>query len=280
MAGLNEFVTDTAVTKDLMPSWFSKAQEALVTGAQGVTGVPISSTVIGSAQGAFGPTGPFASGQAMLESIGSGAANPWIVGPGNKVSPDVTTPMGGLFQAQTDYLNTILPDIQAAETAKYIGGGGFGSRMNLSGLERAKAAAAADLFQKQMASALQSQQTGAQAASGLGTLGSQLTKGALETGTFEQAYPYADLINLSNIYGRIAPALDRTKEQTKELSLLGQIGTLGSLVGGASSGIQDIATGLKNVFDFAKGYFPNEYSGNYPDPNVDPNYVYGTSEGE
>jgi hypothetical protein len=216
----------------------------------------------------------------MLESIGSGAANPWIVGPGNKVSPDVTTPMGGLFQAQTDYLNTILPDIQAAETAKYIGGGGFGSRMNLSGLERAKAAAAADLFQKQMASALQSQQTGAQAASGLGTLGSQLTKGALETGTFEQAYPYADLINLSNIYGRIAPALDRTKEQTKELSLLGQIGTLGSLVGGASSGIQDIATGLKNVFDFAKGYFPNEYSGNYPDPNVDPNYVYGTSEGE
>ena len=290
MAGLNEYLTDTQVAKETMPSWFSTAQENLVKGATEAKAPAIGETTAQKAIDVFGTKGPFGSAQTTLEAIGSGAASPWITTTDatgrTTVTPDVSTPMGGLFSAQQQYLNQILPDISAAETAKSIAGGGFGSSMNLSAVERAKAAAAADLFQKQMSAALQGQQTGVQAASNLGTLGSQLAKGALETGTFEQAYPYANLINLSNIYGRLGPYTGKTTETSKELSLLGQIGALGQLFSGAPGGLRDITSGLSGLVNRTKGLINSPlYTGNYPDPNVQEDYVYtptvyGTSEGE
>lgn len=290
MPGLNEYLTDTAVTTEAMPSWFTGAQEKLIEKAGQVVSPAIGATTAQKAIDVFGAQGPFGSAQSTLETIGSGAANPWITktdAMGRRTTtPNVATPLGGLFSAQQQYLNQILPDISAAETAKSIAGGGFGSRMNLSAVERAKAAAAADLFQKQMSAALQGQQTGVQAATGLGTLGSQLAKGALETGTFEQAYPYANLVNLSNIYGRIGPYAGKTTEQTKDLSLLGQIGALGQLFSGAPGGVRDVFGGLTNLVNWAQGLVNSPtYTGNYPDPNVVPDYVYtptiyGTSEGE
>lgn len=290
MPGLNEYLTDTAVTTEAMPSWFTGAQEKLIEKAGQAVSPAIGATTAQKAIDVFGAQGPFGSAQSTLETIGSGAANPWITktdAMGQRTTtPNVATPLGGLFSAQQQYLNQILPDISAAETAKSIAGGGFGSRMNLSAVERAKAAAAADLFQKQMSAALQGQQTGVQAATGLGTLGSQLAKGALETGTFEQAYPYANLVNLSNIYGRIGPYAGKTTEQTKDLSLLGQIGALGQLFSGAPGGVRDVFGGLTNLVNWARGLVNSPtYTGNYPDPNVVPDYVYtptvyGTSEGE
>lgn len=290
MPGLNEYLTDTAVTTEEMPSWFTGAQEKLIEKAGQAVSPAIGATTAQKAIDVFGAQGPFGSAQSTLETIGSGAANPWITktdAMGQRTTtPNVATPLGGLFSAQQQYLNQILPDISAAETAKSIAGGGFGSRMNLSAVERAKAAAAADLFQKQMSAALQGQQTGVQAATGLGTLGSQLAKGALETGTFEQAYPYANLVNLSNIYGRIGPYAGKTTEQTKDLSLLGQIGALGQLFSGAPGGVRDVFGGLTNLVNWARGLVNSPtYTGNYPDPNVVPDYVYtptvyGTSEGE
>lgn len=289
MPGLSEYLTDTAVTRETMPSWFTSAQEGLVKSAQEATTPPIGQTTAQKAIDVFGAQGPFSAAQSTLQAIGSGAASPWITSTDatgkTTVRPDVSTPMGGLFSAQQEYLNQILPDITAAETAKSIAGGGFGSRMNLSAADRARAAAAADLFQKQMSAALQAQQTGVQAGAGLGTLGSQMAKGALETGTFEQAYPYTNLVNLANIYGRIGPSAGKTTEQSKQLSLLGQLGGLGALISGAPQGLSNITGGLSDIFNWAKGLGGSTVtpgSGNYADPNVQPdyNYVYGTSEGE
>lgn len=184
MPGLNEYLTDTAVTTEAMPSWFTGAQEKLIEKAGQAVSPAIGATTAQKAIDVFGAQGPFGSAQSTLETIGSGAANPWITktdAMGQRTTtPNVATPLGGLFSAQQQYLNQILPDISAAETAKSIAGGGFGSRMNLSAVERAKAAAAADLFQKQMSAALQGQQTGVQAATGLGTLGSQLAKARMK----------------------------------------------------------------------------------------------------
>jgi hypothetical protein len=276
MAGLSDYLTDTAITKETMPSWFTSAQEGLVKGAQAATTPPIGQTTAQKAIDVFGAQGPFSSAQTTLQAIGSGAANPWITSTDaagkTTVRPDVKTPLGGLFSAQQAYLNQILPDITAEETAKSIAGGGFGGRMNLSGIQRARAAAASDLFQKQMSSALQAQQTGVQAGAGLGTLGSQLAKGALETGTFEQAYPFTNLVNLANIYGRIGPYTGKTTEQEKELSLLGQIGGLGTLIGGLPTQLSNIKGGLTGVFDWVKGLGGSSSS--------TPPSVYGTSEGE
>jgi len=214
MPGLNEFLTDKALTKETMPSWFTGAQESLVKSAQEAKTPAIGQTTAQKAIDVFGAQGPFSSAQSTLQAIGSGAANPWITSTDaagkTTVRPNVSTPLGGLFGAQQDYLNQILPEIGAAETAKSIAGGGFGSSMNLSALQRARAAAASDLFQKQMSAALQAQQTGVQAGQGLGTLGSQIAKGALETGTFEQGYPYTNLVNLANIFGRLGPYTGKT----------------------------------------------------------------------
>lgn len=286
MPGLNEFLTDTAVTREAMPSWFTSAQEGLVRQAQEATTPPIGQTTAQKAIDVFGAQGPFSAAQSTLQSIGSGAANPWITSTDatgkTTVRPNVTTPMGGLFSAQQEYLNQILPEIGAAETAKSIAGGGFGSSMNLSALQRARAAAASDLFQKQMSAALQAQQTGVQAGAGLGTLGSQLAKGALETGTFQQAYPYTNLVNLANIYGRVGPYTGKTTEQSKQLSLLGQIGGLGALIGGLPGAARDIQGGLSGIINWARslgGPTVTPGSGDYPDPNVQEDYVYTPTEG-
>lgn len=289
MPGLSEYLTDTAVTRETMPSWFTGAQENLVRSAQEATTPAIGQTTAQKAIDVFGAQGPFSAAQNTLQAIGSGAANPWITTTDatgrTTVRPDVSTPLGGLFSAQQDYLNQILPEVTAAETAKSIAGGGFGSRMNLSAADRARAAAASDLFQKQMSSALQAQQTGVQAGQGLGALGSQMAKGALETGTFEQAYPYTNLVNLANIYGRLGPYTGKTTSQEKELSLLGQLGGLGALIGGAQQGLSGVTSGLSGIFDWMRslgGPTVTPGSGDYPDPNIqdDYNYTYGTSEGE
>lgn len=279
MAGLSSYLTDTGVTKEQMPSWFMTAQENLVKGTQAATPVPLAQTTAPAAQAAFGAQGPFATGQQILETIGTGAVNPWTVSSTGQVTPNVATPMGGLFSAQQQYLNQIMPDIEAAETAKYIGSGGFGSRMNISAAERAKAAAAADLFQKQMSSALQAQQTAAQAGAGLGQLGSQQAQEAIDTATFLQSYPYADLVNMANIYKTLGPSLGKTTTTETKLSLPKQLGALSTVFGGSPQGLQGFSTNLSDFFKAAGNVLSSSpinttYGGGVADPTVPGDWVY------
>jgi len=167
--------------------------------------------------------------------------------------------MGGLFKAQTDYLNQIMPDIAAKQNAQAIAGGGFGSRMNLSGVQRAQQEAAADLFQKQMQAALQSQQTGVQAAAGLGNIGGQEVKSALDTATLQQGYPYAGYVNLANIIGKTRVPVTETTKIDK--SLLSQIGGLNQLIAGAPTGLDSLTTNLKGLYDWAASKFAGGYYG-------------------
>jgi hypothetical protein len=249
MAGLNSFLSDTAKTTETMPAWFNTAQENLVKGAAAVQQPAIGETAAQYATTAFGPGSTFQKGADVLSAIGSGAANPWMVTTGaggeQTVAPNVATPMGGLFKAQTDYLNQIMPDIAAKQNAQAIAGGGFGSRMNLSGVQRAQQEAATDLFQKQMQAALQSQQTGAQAAAGLGNIGGQEVKSALDTATLQQGYPYAGYVNLANIIGKVSP--EKIKEQQVQLGLANQLGALGQFLSGAPAGLKGAQGGLENL---------------------------------
>lgn len=300
MAGLSDYLTDQQITTEAMPSWFSTAQQKLVTDVGKAVPVQQAATTAPAAQAAFGAAGPFATGQNILETVGSGAANPWIVSTDatgkQTVAPNMATPLGGLFGAQQQYLNQILPDIEAAETAKYIGGGGFGSRMNLSAAERARAAAASDLFQKQMSSALQAQQTAAQAGSGLGQLGAQQAQEAIDTATFLQSYPYADLVNMANIYKTIAPSAGKSTVQKAQMSLPSQLGALSTIFGGGQQGLQGLAGNLSDFFNWAGKKLGTTTGGTVPgstdiagtsgtgyDPYADYGYTfipYGTSEGE
>lgn len=241
MAGLNDLVTNKETSTTSLPSWYSTAQQNLVNQATGVNAPAIGDTAAQSAVSAFGSGSPFGAGQNILQSIGTGAANPWLISTdatgAKTVTPNVETPLGGLFQAQTDYLGQILPDIQAEETARAITGGGFGSRMNLSGIARETGKAYSDLAQKQMQSALQNQQTGVSAGVGLGNVGQQQVQSALNTGTFQQNAPYAGATNLASILGKIDPG----KASTKSVELGGLNQIMGLLAAG--EGATDLFTG-------------------------------------
>lgn len=242
MAGLNDLVTNKELQTTTLPGWYNTAQQSLVNQATGVTSPALADTAAQSAVSAFGSGSPFTAGQNILQSIGSGAANPWLVSTDaagkQTVAPNVATPLGGLFAAQRDYLQDIIPDIDVAATAPAIAGGGFGSRMNLSGIAREREKAFSDLAQKQMQSALQAQQTGVAAGAGLGNVGQQQIKSALDTGTFQQNAPYAGALNLANILSKVQP--EKTATKSVELGGLNQImgllaatqGGLGSLMGG------------------------------------------------
>jgi hypothetical protein len=262
MAGLNDILASKDISTTAMPSWYSTATQNVGTGASGVTPTAPGSTALPSAAGAFNPTGQFQSGTNVLQSIGQGAVNPWLTSTdpttgATSVKPNTNTAMGGLFSAQQDYLNQILPDINASATAPAIGAGGFGSKMNLAGITKARGQAASDLFQKQMQSALQNQQTGVSAGAGLGNIGNQLVQSGLNTATYQQNLPYADYMNQAKILQALSP--DKTTVEQKQLSPVSQIGALASALGGSgpvsnllsslgvSGGISGLGSVLSNL---------------------------------
>jgi hypothetical protein len=237
MAGLSEYLTNVDTVSTKLPNWFSSAQESAVNQALNATSPLIQNTAAQSAVNAFGAESPFAQAQGTLESIGSGAANPWLVSDTGQVSPNVATPMGGLFQAQQDYFSQIMPDIAAQQDAGAIAGGGFGGKMNQAGVAREIGKAYSDLAQKQMQSALQAQQTGVAAGSALGNVGNQLVQSALNTGTYQQNAPYASAINLQNILQKSKLPEDRVT--SRDMGLLNQLGGLGTLFSGGVNALSD-----------------------------------------
>ena len=246
MAGLNDLVTDVKTETTSLPSWYSQAQQQTVGKAMAAESPAIGQTAAQSAVNAFGAGSPFTAGQDILKNIGSGAANPWLVSTdatgAQTVTPNVNTALGGLFKSQQDYLNEIMPEIDAARTAGSIAGGDFGSRMNLSGIASARANAASDLFQKQMQSALQNQQTGVSAGAGLGNIGNQLVQSAINTGTYQQNAPYATPLNIANILGKINAPQTVTKSD--------QLGGLNQLIGLLSlteGGLGSLLGSVKNI---------------------------------
>jgi hypothetical protein len=227
MAGLSNMLTNKDITTETLPSWFTNAQQQAVSAISNVQAPAVADTAAQSAINAFKPaTSPFGSAQSTLESIGSGAANPWLA----SGQPNTATPMGGLFAAQTEQAKQFMPEIDTQATARSIAGGDFGSAMNLGGVSRARANFLTDLYQRQMQSALQNQQTGVAAGSALGNVGNQLVQSALNTGTFQQNAPYASALNLASVVGKLqAP---KTTTTTKDLGFLNQLGALGSMVTG------------------------------------------------
>ena len=110
MAGLNDLVTNKEIQATSLPSWYSTAQQNLVNQATGVNAPALGDTAAQSAVSAFGTGSPFTAGQNILQSIGSGAANPWLISTdasgAQKVAPNIATPLGGLFSAQLYALNS------------------------------------------------------------------------------------------------------------------------------------------------------------------------------
>jgi hypothetical protein len=248
MAGLSNFIANTANQSTSMPTWYDQAQQNVVSQAStGAGNVPtLQNTVAGGAinQLSNNATNPFMQAQGTLNQIGSGAANPWITDAATgQVSPNTNTAMGGLFQAQNQQLNQLMPQYTAPVTGANVASGNFGSLRGETAMNKARADAFAQLLPAQMQAALQNQQTGVQAATGQGQVGSQGVTSMTNLGQAQQSDPLFAASALGKIVGGInAPT---TVSNTTQLSPLNQIGSIVSALGGSISGTDKL---LKELF--------------------------------
>jgi len=232
MAGLSDFITNTANQTTTMPTWYDQAQQNIVTMAgTGARDMPsLQNTVAGQAiTNLQGPQNPFTQGQGTLGQIGSGAANPWLVSSTGQVTPNTGTAMGGLFQAQNQQLQQMLPDITAVPTAQSIGTGQFGSLRGMTARDKAIGDAQSQLFAQQMDAALRNQQTGVSAATGLGNIGQQGTQAMTALGQAQQSDPFTAAANYGKIVGGIqAPTTVANRTQLSPLNTIGSLASAGS----------------------------------------------------
>jgi hypothetical protein len=236
MAGLNNLISNTAQQTTTLPTWFDTAQQNVVTQAgqaMGAAPTPQNTVAQNAVNALSGPTNAFTQAGGTLQNIASGAANPWITNQQTgQVTPDTSTAMGGLFQAQNQQLQQLMPNIQAQPTAGAIGSGNFGSLRGQTAVNKATADAQAQMNAAQYQAALQNQQTGVQAGSAAGNVAQQNINNLLTTGQYQQAAPYTNVSNYGKILGGIqAPT---TVSNQTQLSPLNQYAGILSLLGGSS----------------------------------------------
>lgn len=240
MAGLNNLLSDTMQTTTTLPSWYDAAQQQVVgQGVQAYNQAPQMAQTV--AQGAInqlqpGAANPFTQAQSSLQQIASGAANPWLVSESGEIAPNVTTPLGGLFAAQNQQLQQMMPNYTAPIQGANIATGNFGSLRGQTAYNKAMGDAMAELNTKQMQAALQNQQTGVQGAAQLGNVAQQGINAAMNVGQAQQNAPFTNIGNLASLLSTIqAPA---TVSSQKQLSPLGQIAAIGNAVLGGARGLE------------------------------------------
>jgi hypothetical protein len=263
MAGLNNIISNTAQQTTTLPSWFDTAQQNVVTQAgNAMTAAPTPQNTV--AQNAVnqlsGPTNAFTNATGTLQGIASGAANPWITDASGQVTPNTNTAMGGLFQAQNQQLNQLMPQYTAPVEGANIASGNFGSLRGQTAYDKAMGDAQATLAAQQMQAALTNQSTGVQAGIGAGNTAQQGINNLMTVGQYEQASPFTNISNYGKVIGGIqAPT---TVSNQTQLSPLNQVGglmqMLGAGTGGSSSGILNtiFGSGTKG----SAGYAPSIFS--------------------
>jgi len=290
MAGLNNIISNTAQQQTTLPAWFDTAQQNVVSqaGQQFAAAPTPQQTVAQNAVNQLsGPTNAFTQATGTLQNIATGAANPWITGANGEVTPNTNTALGGLFQAQNQQLNQLMPNVTAPVTGANVASGQFGSLRGDTAVEKAKADAMAQLFAQQNQAALTNQATGANAASYAGNVAQQGINNLLTVGQYQQASPFTNVSNYGKVLGGIqAPT---TVSNQTQLSPLNQVGGLIAALGGTGSGTGILNSlgvgGLTGLFNSIGNYFtPTPGLGQMTDSSgnivTDPTYGSGqTSSG-
>lgn len=283
MAGLNDIISNKAMQQTTLPSWFDTAQQNVVNQAQAAFGAapaPQQTVAQGAVNQLAQPNNAFQQAAGTAQSIASGAANPWLVNQTTgQVTPNVNTALGGLFQAQNQQLQQLMPNVTAPIEGANIASGQFGSLRGQTAVNKAMADAQAQLASQQMQAALQNQATGVNAASAAGNLTQQDIKNLLEVGQYQQASPFVNVSNLGKVLGGIqAPA---TVYNQTQLSPLNQVGGLISLLGGQSGtggvlgqlgvkdGLQGLIGGIGKFFTGSGGTNLNDYASGVGDGTID-----------
>ena len=298
-SGLNNLLTDTNQVQTTLPTWMDTAQQNVINQA-GAASSAAPSFGQTAAQGAVntlqpGATNPFTQANTSLNTIASGAANPWITDPTTgAVTPNPQTAMGGLFAAQNQQLNQLMPTMTAGTEAGAIGSGNFGSLRGQTAVDTAETNAFDTLAAQQMQSALQNQSTGATAAGTQGSVANQGITAGLTTGAAQMNAPYQGALNYANLVNSVnAPTTVSQQNQMSPLSmigslasvpsaasgLLGSLGITGSSFGGLGNNILSAINGVVNpTTGGTSTYTPSQTqaavdattAANMADPNPNP----------
>jgi hypothetical protein len=269
MAGLNNIISNTAQQQTTLPSWFDTAQQNVVSQAGQAFGAapgPQQTVAQNAVNQLQGPNNAFNQASGTLQNIATGAANPFITNPTTgQVTPNTNTAMGGLFQAQNQQLQQLMPNITAPVEGGNIASGQFGSLRGQTAVNKAMGDAQAQLAAQQMQAALTNQATGVNAAQGVGNLEQQEINNLLSVGQYQQASPFTNVSNYGKVLGGIqAPT---TVSNQTQLSPLNQVGGLIAALGGTSSGTGILNSlgvgGLTGLFNTVGDYFrgPVTYQG-------------------
>ena len=234
MAGLNNIISNTAQQTTTMPTWFDTAQQNVVSQAGNALSqapTPQNTVAQGAVNQLSGPTNAFTNATGTLQNIATGAANPWITDASTgAVSPNTNTALGGLFQAQNQQLQQLMPNVTAPTDAASIASGNFGGLRGQTAYNKAIGDAIAQQNAAQMQAALSNQQTGVQAGIGAGNVAQQGINNALTVGQYQQAAPFTNVSNYGKVLGGIqAPT---TVNNQTQLSPLNQIAGLVTALGG------------------------------------------------
>ena len=232
-SGLNNLLASTNQVQTTLPSWMDAAQQSIIqnAGTANAAAPTFGSTTAQNAVNTLqGPSNPFTQAQGSLNTIASGAANPWITDPTTgAVTPNTNTALGGLFSAQDAQLNQLMPQYTAGANAAAIGSGNFGSLRGDTAYDTAVGNAQATLTAQQDTAALQNQSTGASAASALGNVGAQDVTSNLTTGAAQMNAPFQNATNYANLVNSVnAPTTVSTQNQMSPLTMLGSVGSAGS----------------------------------------------------
>jgi hypothetical protein len=261
MAGLTNIISNTARQETTLPSWFDTAQQNVVSQAgQAFGAAPAAQNTV--AQNAVnqlqGPNNAFNQASGTLQNIATGAANPWLTNAATgEVTPNTNTALGGLFQAQNQQLQQLMPNVTAPVQGGNIASGNFGSLRGQTAVNKAMGDAQAQLAAQQMQAALTNQATGVNAAQGVGNVEQQEINNLLSVGQYQQASPFTNVSNYGKVLGGIqAPT---TVSNQTQLSPLNQVGGLISALGGTGSGTGILnslgVNGLTGLFNTVGDYF-------------------------
>ena len=275
-SGLNNILSSTNQQQTTLPSWYDTAQQNVINQAGSALGQApgLGQT---TAQGAIntlqGATNPFTQAQTSLNQIASGAANPFTTDPTTGVTtPNTNTALGGLFSAQQQQLNQLLPQLTSGAEAGAIGSGNFGSLRGQTAVDLARGNAFDTLAAQQMQSALQNQQSGASAGSALGNVGAQGVTADLTTGAAQMNAPFQAPTNYANLVNAVnAPATVSLQNQLSPLQMISSLasaptaaGNLLTSIFGQGSGTPGtsgyVAPGLVSLF--------NQYFGSNSTPTT------------
>lgn len=248
MGVLDKQTTTQETQNTSLPTWFTNAQQNVITGTQNVQSP--TDTTLSNAVNTFGNQGAFQQGQNALGSIAAGA-NPWMTDASGQTVANPNTAFGGLYNAGIQQLNATLPQVTAQSNANSIAAGGFGSLRNQTATNMARNVALSN-FNKDMANALlQNQQSVVSAGAGLGNLGNQQVQSALNTSAAQENQPFASLVNQANILKGVGGSqVDTGIKKTATPSTMNQLiglgsatqGGLNALLGGTKTSANGVST--------------------------------------